>query len=78
MYNILIEFGIPMELVRLKQILCSNDRASLISKQRRDQLDATISDFIGNQMFLNMFRASLHLSSGGQTAFHCLWFSVLL
>ena len=49
-----------------------------ISKYRRDQLDATISDFIVNQLFLNMFRASLRPSSGGQTAFHCLWFSVLL
>ena len=28
-----------------------------------------ISDFIGNQLFLNMFRASLRPSSGGQTAF---------
>jgi len=34
-----------------------------------DQLDATISDFIGNQLFLNMFRASLRPSSGSQTAF---------
>ena len=34
-----------------------------------DQLDATISDFIANQLFLNMFRASLRPSSGGQTAF---------
>ena len=34
-----------------------------------DQLDATISDFIVNQLFLNMFRASLRPSSGGQTAF---------
>ena len=25
--------------------------------------------FIGNQLFLNMFRASLRPSSGGQTAF---------
>jgi len=32
-------------------------------------MDATISDFIGNQMFLNMFQASLRPSSGGQTAF---------
>jgi hypothetical protein len=37
----------------------------------RDQLDATISDFIGNQLFLNMFRASLRPSSVGLTAFHC-------
>jgi len=43
-----------------------------------DQLDATNSDFIGNQLFLNMFRASLRPSSGGQTTFHFLWFSVLL
>ena len=35
----------------------------------RDQLNATISDFIGNQMFLNMFRASLRPSSRGHTAF---------
>ena len=28
-----------------------------------------ISDFIGNHLFLNMFRASLRPSSGGQTAF---------
>ena len=34
-----------------------------------DQLDATISDFIVNQLFLNMFWASLRPSSGGQTAF---------
>ena len=34
-----------------------------------DQLDATISDFVVNQLFLNMFRASLRPSSGGQTAF---------
>ena len=34
-----------------------------------DQLDTTISDFIVNQLFLNMFRASLRPSSGGQTAF---------
>ena len=34
-----------------------------------DQLDATNSDFIGNQLFLNIFRASLRPSSGGQTAF---------
>ena len=34
-----------------------------------DQLDATISDFIGNQLFLNMFQASLRPSSAGQTAF---------
>ena len=33
-----------------------------------DQLDETISDFIVNQLFLNMFRASLRPSSG-QTAF---------
>ena len=44
----------------------------------RDQLDATISDFIVNQLFLSMFRAPLHPSSGGQTAFHCLWSSNLL
>ena len=35
----------------------------------REQLDETISDFIANQLFLNMFRASLRPSSGGQTAF---------
>ena len=29
----------------------------------------TISDFIGNQLFVNMFWASLRPSSGGQTAF---------
>jgi hypothetical protein len=34
-----------------------------------DQLDTTISDFIVNQLFLSMFRASLRPSSGGQTAF---------
>ena len=34
-----------------------------------DQLDAIISDFIVNQLFLNMFRASLRPSSRGQTAF---------
>ena len=34
-----------------------------------DQLDATISDFIVKQLFLNMFRAPLCPSSGGQTAF---------
>jgi len=36
------------------------------------QLDATISDFIVNQLFLNMFRASLRPSSGGHTAFSLL------
>ena len=35
----------------------------------RDQLDGTISDFIFNQLSLNMFRASLRPSSGGQTTF---------
>ena len=34
-----------------------------------DKLDATISGFIGNQLFLNTFRASWGPSSGGQTAF---------
>jgi hypothetical protein len=34
--------------------------------------------FTGNQLFLNMFRASLRPSSGGRTAFPCLWFSVLV
>ena len=34
-----------------------------------DQLDATISDFIVNQLFFNMFRASLRPFSGGHTAF---------
>ena len=34
-----------------------------------DQLDATISDFIFNHFFLNMFQASLRPSSGGQTVF---------
>ena len=34
-----------------------------------DELDATFSDFIVNQLFLNMFRASLRPSSGDQTAF---------
>ena len=33
------------------------------------QLDATIINFIFNQLFLNMFRASLRPSSVGQTAF---------
>jgi len=33
--------------------------------------------FIGNQLFLNMFRASLRPSSGEQTASHCLWCSIL-
>ena len=33
-----------------------------------DQLDTTISDLIVNQLFLNMFLASLRPSSGGQTA----------
>ena len=32
--------------------------------------------FIGNQLFLNMFRASLRPSSGEQTAFDCIWFHV--
>jgi hypothetical protein len=31
---------------------------------------------VGNQLFLNMFRASLRPSSGKQTACHCLRFSV--
>ena len=39
------------------------------SKWRWDQLDATISDFIVNQFFLNMFGASLRPSSGGYTVF---------
>jgi hypothetical protein len=34
--------------------------------------------FIGNQLFLNMFLASLRPSSGEHTACHCLWFSVLV
>ena len=34
--------------------------------------------FIGNQLFLNLFRASLRPSSGEQTACHCLWCSVLV
>ena len=33
--------------------------------------------FIGNQLFLDTFRASLRPSSGEQTACHCLWFPVL-
>jgi hypothetical protein len=33
--------------------------------------------FISNQLFFNMFRASLRPSSGGRIAFHCLCFSVL-
>ena len=33
--------------------------------------------FIGNQLFLNMFRTSLRPSSGEQTACHCLWLPVL-
>jgi hypothetical protein len=33
--------------------------------------------FIGNQLFLNVFRASLRPSSGEQTACHCLSFHVL-
>jgi hypothetical protein len=33
--------------------------------------------FIVNQLFLNMFRASVRPSSGEQTACHCLWCSVL-
>jgi hypothetical protein len=33
--------------------------------------------FIGNQLFLNMFRVSLRPSSGEQTASHCLWCFVL-
>jgi hypothetical protein len=33
--------------------------------------------FIGNQLFLNVFRASLRPSSGEQTACHCIWFPVL-
>jgi len=32
---------------------------------------------IYNQLFLNMFRASLGPSSGEQSACHCLWFHVL-
>ena len=43
-----------------------------------DQLDATISVFIVNQFFLNMFRASLRPSSGGQTAFSLHMVTVLL
>ena len=33
--------------------------------------------FIGNQLFFNVFRASLRPSSGEQTVCHCLWFPVL-
>ena len=32
--------------IHIFQSLCSNDRASLISKQRRDQLDAINSDLL--------------------------------
>ena len=48
--------------------LC-RDNWNILSKQMWDQLDATISDFIVNKLFLNMFRASLRPSSGCQTAF---------
>jgi len=45
------------------------------------QINATRSNkwrFIGNQLFLNMFRASLHPSPGEQTAYYCLCFPFLV
>ena len=43
-----------------------------------DQLDATVSDFIVNQVFLNMFRASLRHPQEVRLRFHCIWLSALL
>jgi hypothetical protein len=34
--------------------------------------------FINNQLILNMFQAYLRPSSGGRTAFYCLWFPVIV
>ena len=38
--------GVRKEEINISWTLCSNDRASLISKWRRDQLDATNSDLL--------------------------------
>jgi hypothetical protein len=34
--------------------------------------------FINNQLILKMFRVYLRPSSGGRTAFYCLWFPVIV
>jgi hypothetical protein len=47
-----------------------------LNESKEDQLDATHSGLL-NQLYLNMFRASLRPSSGEQTALYCIWFSAL-
>jgi hypothetical protein len=56
-----------------------NDTLSIYKNtdgSKQVQLDATDSGLF-NKLYLNIFRASLHPSSGEETALYCIWFSAL-
>ena len=58
--------------------LCSNDCASLlVNKGETNQMQQLVILLVIN-CSSTCFGAPLRPSSGGQTAFHCLWLSILL
>jgi hypothetical protein len=80
--KVFIQYFIYVEAVKLSgnlhqfqtlsfQILSLFDLASQISNQKRNQQDAINSDLF-NQLYLNMFQASLRPSSGELTALELL------
>ena len=77
--NSLKMIKIDQNISELWQIVCKkyNFNISAIKQIKARPTRCNKWWFIGNRLFLNMFRASLRPSSGEQTACHCLWFPVL-